>query len=179
LTVADWLSVVRLPLGVVFVFVAGRLPWALGVLVAAGISDVLDGWAARRARPPGDHERHRGDWLDPFCDKIFVGAVLLGIYLAHRPPAVLLILVITRELLQLLLLAAYKAVPWLHRGPAYNYQANALGKATTVFQFATTAAFLLDLPASRPLAVACAAMGLVTVSVYVNRLRRLRSPAPP
>jgi cardiolipin synthase len=177
LTVADWLSVVRLPLGVVFVFVAGRLPWAMGVLLAAGVSDVLDGWAARRLRDPADQGPHRGDWLDPFCDKIFVGAVLLGIYLTHRPPAALLLLIITRELLQVSMLAVYKAVPSLRRGPAYDFKANVLGKATTVLQFLTTGLLLLDQPVARPLAMACAALGLCAVAVYLNRLRLLRRPA--
>jgi cardiolipin synthase len=177
LTIADWLSVVRLPLGVVFVFVAGRLPWAMGVLLAAGASDVLDGWAARRLRSPDDVGPHRGDWLDPFCDKLFVGAVLLGIYLTHRPPPVLLLAIITRELLQLVMIVVYKAAPALRRGPPYDFKANVLGKATTVLQFATTGTFLLDHPLARPLAMACAFMGLATVTVYLNRLRVLRARA--
>jgi cardiolipin synthase len=97
LTLADWFSLVRIPLGVVFLFVAQRLPLALIVLVLAGISDVLDGWAARRWSPAGEIDRpHRGDWLDPFCDKVFVAAMLAGIYIAHHPPVPLLMLVVTR-----------------------------------------------------------------------------------
>jgi phosphatidylglycerophosphate synthase len=171
LTLADLFSLVRIPLGVVFLFVASRLPLALTVLAAAALSDVLDGWAARRQRPPADHERHRGDWLDPFCDKVFVAAMLSGIYVVHHPPVKLLVLVVTRELLQSVALAIYKLVPSLRRGPPYNYRAHALGKATTVAQFLTAAALLLDQPLSRPLAVACALLGLATVLVYVNRAR--------
>jgi phosphatidylglycerophosphate synthase len=171
LTLADFFSLVRIPLGVVFLFVARRLPLALTVLAAAAASDVLDGWAARRRRPPADQGRHRGDWLDPFCDKVFVAAMLSGIYVVHHPPATLLVLVVTRELLQGLSLIIYRLVPSLRRGPPYNYRAHALGKATTVAQFLTAAALLLDQPLSRPLAVACAALGLTTMLVYVNRAR--------
>src|SRR5438105_444863 len=35
LTLADWFSLVRIPLGALFLFVAGRLPFALGILVLA------------------------------------------------------------------------------------------------------------------------------------------------
>jgi cardiolipin synthase len=175
LALADWLSLVRIPLGALFLFVAGRLPLALAVLVAAGISDVLDGWAARRHRPPGDHQRHRGDWLDPFCDKVFVAAVLTGIYVVHRPPPALLLLVVARELLQGVSLIIYRLVPALRRGTPYNYRAHVLGKATTVAQFTTAAALLLDHPLARPLAVASALMGVASVLVYVNRVRLLRA----
>jgi len=164
---------VRIPLGAVFLLVASRLPLALTVLAAAAVSDVLDGWAARRHRPAADHERHRGDWLDPFCDKVFVAAMLSGIYVVHHPPVKLLLLVVTRELLQGLSLAIYKIVPSLRRGPPYNYRAHTLGKATTVAQFLTAAALLLDQPASRPLAVVCSLLGLATMLVYVNRARAL------
>jgi cardiolipin synthase len=175
LSLADWLSLVRIPLGALFLFVAGRLPLALAVLVVAGISDVLDGWAARRYRRPGDHERHRGDWLDPFCDKIFVAAVLTGIYLAHHPPPALLLMVVVRELLQGISLIIYRLVPALRRGTPYDYRAHVLGKATTVAQFTTAAALLLEHPLARPLAVASGLLGLAAVLVYVNRARVLRA----
>jgi len=155
--------------------VASRLPLALTVLAAAAVSDVLDGWAARRHRPAADHERHRGDWLDPFCDKVFVAAMLSGIYVVHHPPVKLLLLVVTRELLQgcrwpstRSSLAAPRASVQLPR--AYP------GQGTTVAQFLTAAALLLDQPASRPLAVVCSLLGLATMLVYVNRARALPRP---
>jgi phosphatidylglycerophosphate synthase len=175
LTLADFLSLVRIPLGALFLFVAGRLPLALGVAGAAALSDVLDGWAARRHRPPGDQQPHRGDWLDPFCDKVFVTAMLVGIYVSHQPPAGLLLLIVTREILQGLSLVIYRVAPSLRRGAAYNYRAHALGKATTVAQFVTAAALLLDHPLARPLAVVCAVLGLATMAVYFNRARVLRA----
>jgi len=53
------------------------------VLVLAGISDVLDGWAARRRSTAGQiSEPHRGDWLDPFCDKVFVAGYHEGTHLS-------------------------------------------------------------------------------------------------
>jgi phosphatidylglycerophosphate synthase len=178
LTLADWFSLVRIPLGVVFLFVADRLPLALTVLVLAGISDVLDGWAARRRSSAGAMaEPHRGDWLDPFCDKVFVAAMLVGIYVVHHPPIPLLLLVVTREVLQVLSLAVYRLWPSLRRGLQYNYRAHPVGKATTVTQFATALALMLDHPLATPLALASAILGLVTVVVYLNRARLLARAA--
>jgi CDP-diacylglycerol--glycerol-3-phosphate 3-phosphatidyltransferase/cardiolipin synthase len=42
------LTLMRVPLAAAFPFVLGRPLVALGVLAAAGLSDVLDGWYARR-----------------------------------------------------------------------------------------------------------------------------------
>jgi cardiolipin synthase len=178
LTLADWFSLVRIPLGAIFLFVAERRLLAVAVLVLAGVSDVLDGWAARRQYGPQIGQRHRGDWLDPFCDKVFVAATLAGIYVAHRPSPALLLLVMTREILQVLSLLVYRLVPSLRRGSPYNYRAHPIGKATTVVQFATALAFLFDHPIAQPLAVASAVLGLVTVAIYLNRARLLARATP-
>jgi cardiolipin synthase len=177
LTLADWLSLVRIPLGLVFLLVADRLPLALLVLVLAGVSDVLDGWAARRNLHEAIDQPHRGDWLDPFCDKVFVGAMLAGIYIAHRPPLPLLVLVVTRELLQVASLVVYRVLPSLRRGLHYNYRAHPLGKATTVTQFVTALAFLFEHPVAVPLALTSALLGLASVAVYLNRARLLAREA--
>jgi phosphatidylglycerophosphate synthase len=177
LTLADWFSLVRIPLGALFLFVADRLPLAIAVLVLAGISDVLDGWAARRRQGEAADRPHRGDWLDPFCDKVFVAATLAGIYVAHHPPAALVLLVVTREILQVLSMLVYKLVPWLRRGLHYNYRAHPVGKVTTVTQFATALALLFEHPLSQPLAVACALLGIATVAIYLNRARLLARTA--
>jgi cardiolipin synthase len=177
LTLADWFSLVRIPLGALFLLVANRLPLALLVLVLAGISDVLDGWAARRQHGKDIDQPHRGDWLDPFCDKVFVAAMLAGIYVAHHPPAALLLLVVAREILQVLSLVVYRLLPSLRHGLKYNYRAHPIGKVTTVTQFTTAMALLFEHPLAQPLAVASALLGLVTVVVYLNRARILAREA--
>jgi cardiolipin synthase (CMP-forming) len=170
-SVADCLSLVRIPLGVAFVFLAHNTALAMIVLVAAGVSDVLDGWFARRHRPAEDRGQHRGDWLDPLCDKLFVGAVVTGLYLARQPPILWLALLLTREALQLVAVTALRLVPTLHRlSRDYDFRANPLGKATTVVQFFAAAAMLVGHPLAGPVVWTAAAMGLVSVFIYVRRL---------
>src|SRR5688572_20783176 len=106
------------------------------VLVVAGLSDVLDGWVARRERARASDEgsdpglaqqqhHHRGDWLDPLCDKLFVGAVVAGLYLARQPPVLWLVLLLTRESLQLVAMTALRLVPTLHRmSRDFDYRAH-------------------------------------------------------
>jgi cardiolipin synthase (CMP-forming) len=183
-TVADYLSLVRIPLGVMFLLVADHVGLALGVLAAAGLSDVLDGWVARRQRrkhaadasaPP-----HRGDWLDPLCDKLFVLAVVLGLYIARRPPPWLLGLLLTREVLQTISVTVMRLVPSLHRASHdYDFKAHPLGKATTVVQFLGGALLLLNHPLARLCVYLTAALAVLTVAVYISRVRRILPGAAP
>jgi cardiolipin synthase (CMP-forming) len=170
-SVADYLSLVRIPLGVAFVLVAHDTPLALTVLVAAGLSDVLDGWVARRQRPRVDRGQHRGDWLDPLCDKLFVAAVVVGLYLARRPPALWLGLLLAREALQLVAVTALRLVPTLHRlSRDYDFRANPLGKATTVVQFLAATLLLIGTPLAGAAVWAAAVLGVLSVFTYVRRL---------
>src|SRR4051794_36663310 len=100
-TLPNVLSVTRIPLGGLFwvalargseqgapPMFAGGAP--LGVRAAAAAPDVLDGWVARRrgVTPAGT-----GSWLDPICDKLFIGAVLAALYFQRRLPLGVLALI--------------------------------------------------------------------------------------
>jgi cardiolipin synthase len=60
----------------VWCLVAGEFGWALALAVFAGLSDLLDGWLARRF----DWQTRWGGILDPLADKLlmFAGYVTLG-----------------------------------------------------------------------------------------------------
>ena len=151
MSAADYLSLVRIPLGVVFLFVAARTVLAFAVLAAAGSSDVLDGWVARRQGRRPTRTPHRGDWLDPLCDKLFVAAVVVALHVTREVPVWLLLLMIAREILQSIAVTAMRLVPALHaRSRDYDFKAHPIGKATTVVQFATGAALLLEQPRPPP-----------------------------
>lgn len=172
--VADWLSLVRIPLGAAFVLVADQPRVALAVLFVAGASDVLDGWVARHSRAHAPGEPHRGDWLDPLCDKLFAASVVIGLLLHADPSPLVLVLLLLREFLQLVAVTSMRLVPALHRvSRDFDFRAHPIGKATTVAQFASCAALTLDHPAALPLAVATATLGAVSVGIYVQRIRAL------
>jgi len=180
LSAADYLSLVRIPLGVLFLIVARNPPLAFAVMVAAGVSDVLDGWVARRQRAPGDQVRHRGDWLDPLCDKIFVACVVLGIYFTRQPPVALLVLLLGRELLQATAMLGLRVLTSFQRAARdYNFRAHPMGKATTVMQFLTAVALLTGHPLAPAAATAAALLGAVTVGIYVSRVKAVLPPAAP
>ncbi len=170
LTLPNLLSLSRLPLGGLFWVALARGPahaaLPFGVLAAAAVTDVLDGWIARRrgADPAGV-----GSWLDPICDKFFVGSVLAALYLQRHVPLTLLALVVARELLQLPMALVYRAIPPLRRWLHYDFRASLLGKGATVAQFLAVSAIILNAAASRGLALLAFALGMLALADYIRR----------
>jgi cardiolipin synthase len=171
LTLPNLLSLSRIPLGGLFWRALALGPEhpiePFAVLAAAGVTDVLDGYFARRrygSNPPGI-----GAWLDPFCDKLFVAAVLVSLYVQRRAPIALMALVLTRELLQLPMAILYRLSETLRRWLRYDFRASALGKAATVSQFAAVSALILDHRAAWPLALLAFALGLCALADYIRR----------
>jgi cardiolipin synthase len=170
-TLPNLLSLSRIPLGGLFWGALSLGPdhpvQPFAVLAAAGVTDVLDGWVARRrhgANPPGT-----GAWLDPFCDKLFVGAVLAALFVQRRVPLALMALILSRELLQLPMAVFYRASDtlrgWLH----YDFRASSLGKAATCAQFAAVSALILDHWSAWPLAWLAFGLGLCALADYIRR----------
>jgi cardiolipin synthase (CMP-forming) len=170
LTAPNLLSLARLPLGALFWLVIDdspahvRGPFAL--LATAAVTDVLDGYLARRSGAAGDGI---GSWLDPICDKVFVAAVLGAIALHRDPPLPLLALIVGRELCQLPLTLTYRLVPRLHHWLRYDFSASPLGKAATVAQFLAVAALLVDHPLMWEAAWLAFLIGMAALADYLRR----------
>ena len=83
LTIPNILSLLRLPLALVFILNESAIVRAL-IIVAAGVSDGIDGWLARKLR----QDSGAGQIVDPITDKLFV-LVALATLTAHglRPIA--------------------------------------------------------------------------------------------
>jgi cardiolipin synthase len=101
LTAANQLTLLRMLLVPAFAILVwyGYLGWALGVFLAAGLTDALDGLIARRA----GQRTSLGAWLDPMADKLllvttFIVLTLPDLGLANRLPVWLTVLVIFRDL---------------------------------------------------------------------------------
>jgi cardiolipin synthase len=177
--VADYLSLARIPLGVAFLFTAGRPDVAIAVLAVAALTDVLDGWVARRHGPRQPGEQHRGDWLDPLCDKLFAASVVVGLVLTTAPPLSWLVMLLAREILQVIAVTVLRLVPALHRvSRDYDFRAHPLGKATTVAQFTASALLVVGNRFAGALCATAAALGVASVAVYIHRIRALLRPVP-
>jgi cardiolipin synthase len=209
LTAPNLLSLSRVPLGVAFWFVIDSTPthiiWPYTILTAAGVTDVLDGYLARRqgvtrvsddglgpavldrggSKGPSQGpfiNKGVGSWLDPICDKLFVALVLVSIAL-HRPvPLLLMALIGGRELIQLPVSLTYRFIPMLRHWLRYDFTASPLGKAGTVTQFLAMAALLIDHPAVWIMAGIAFVVGMAALVDYLRRAvilarqRRITSP---
>lgn len=158
------LSLARVPLAGVFPLVVGDARVALGVIALAGLTDLLDGWWARRFQ----QTTAIGAVVDGATDKVFVLAVVLTLVFTHRLAAWQALALGARELGELVLAAAV-----LLRRDAHarheEQRADALGKATTVAQFAVVVLALLGSPLTACVAVVTGALGLAAVAHYAPR----------
>ena len=85
---------VCVPLAIWLIF-GERYGLAFWVFVAAGVSDALDGWIAKR----WDQRTPLGALLDPIADKALLAAVYITLGFAGELPHWLVILVVLRDLL--------------------------------------------------------------------------------
>ena len=100
-TIANQLTLLRMLLIPAFVILTlyGEFGWALAVFAFAGLTDLLDGLAARTA----GQKSELGAWLDPAADKLllvttFIVLTLPNIGLVNRIPLWLTVCMISRDL---------------------------------------------------------------------------------
>ena len=142
-TLANQLTLLRMLLIPAFVILTlyGEFGWALATFMIAGLTDLLDGLAARAA----GQKSKLGAWLDPAADKLllvttFVVLTLPDIGLVNRIPLWLTVLVISRDVGIVLTVAIVN----LAIGPR-TFTPSPLGKtATAVFIIACVVVMLFN-----------------------------------
>jgi CDP-diacylglycerol--glycerol-3-phosphate 3-phosphatidyltransferase/cardiolipin synthase len=164
------ISAARLPLAAAFPL-ATSSDGALAVIGAAGITDLLDGFAARKLGQVSPV----GAAIDGVADKVF-GLSLLVTLVARGvlAPASALLLA-TREAFELPLALRVLVRPKA-RVVAKTRSANRLGKLATSLQLGAIVAAITRSRAAKPLAVAAGAVGaLAGISYWVRELRDERA----
>ncbi len=79
----------------VWLVITQQMWLALAVFIAAGISDAVDGWLAKRF----DMKTELGAHLDPLADKLLLIALFVTLAVMQKVPAWLAILVVSRDVL--------------------------------------------------------------------------------
>jgi cardiolipin synthase len=123
-TVPNIISVVRLagvPLFLWLVLGPEEDAIALVVLMVAGFTDYLDGWLARRL----DQFSKLGEILDPVADRLYILAVVIGLYLRDIIPWWVALALPLRDLL------LWGLVPILRTRGFSALPVHFLGKAAT------------------------------------------------
>ncbi|MGH3104791.1 MAG: CDP-alcohol phosphatidyltransferase family protein [Gaiellaceae bacterium] len=127
------LTVLRLlliPVYVVLMLAAddGKSWPAALVFAAAGVTDQLDGWLARRWHV----ESGFGKIADPLADRLMIDAAVILLWLANRLPWPALAIILARDIL---LVGGYRLV--VPRG--YDFSVSFLGKLATWVLYAALA----------------------------------------
>jgi phosphatidylglycerophosphate synthase len=108
--IPNLISLSRLVLAVAFVRYATNPLIAVAILCVAGISDWLDGWAAKKL----GQQTSIGVVLDPVCDRLFIVTVLTTLVWVHGLPLWQLGVLIARDVVN----SVGAAIVWaLHSGP--------------------------------------------------------------
>ena len=166
--VPNLLSAARVPLAVAFPLASGSVPLALGILGFAGLTDVLDGWAARKlgqATPVGA-------LVDGVSDKVFAASVLGTLVATGMLSPTAALLLATRELAELPL-AVRVLTSKRARLTQIDRKANRIGKVATVLEFATVLAVIANVPGKNVLLAATAVCGAAAAATYW--LREIRA----
>jgi CDP-diacylglycerol--glycerol-3-phosphate 3-phosphatidyltransferase/cardiolipin synthase len=165
LLVPGLLSLARVPLAVAFPFTVTR-PWiALAVLAAAGLTDVVDGWWARRF----NQATPTGAVVDPVTDKLFVLSVVVTLVLAKRLSLVDIALLATREIGEVPLVLWFLVSHQSRRARAAQPTANLPGKMATLLQFVAVAMALFGSRYTAGLVIATAITGVLAAIAYWAR----------
>lgn len=129
MTIGRLLMVVPL----VWLIVTERLEAAFWLLIAAGVSDAVDGFIAKNFNA----RTHLGSYLDPLADKILLDGIYVALAMAGWLPVWLAVLVIGRDLL-----IVSGVVLIRRRHTVFRPQPLLIGKANTFAQILLAACAL-------------------------------------
>jgi CDP-diacylglycerol--glycerol-3-phosphate 3-phosphatidyltransferase len=131
------IRVVGIPVLIILLSFSGKFPSFLAAIffLGAGMTDLLDGFFARRRRMVS----RIGKFMDPLADKLLVSAALIMLIPLGRVPAWMVFVIIGREM-------AVTGLRGLAAAEGVILAADRWGKNKTVLQMAALCALILHYP---------------------------------
>jgi cardiolipin synthase len=120
---------------VFWLLVSNKLQAAFLAFVAAGVSDAIDGFLAKRF----NWETELGAYLDPIADKLLIVSVFVALGVTGQLPSWLVIAVVSRDILIVIAVV----LSWLLDHPT-PMKPIAVSKANTLAQIVLAAVVLAD-----------------------------------
>lgn len=174
-TIPNILSAFRLALIplIVWLYLNRYFYYSIAALILSGATDIIDGWIARRFNMVSDV----GKALDPIADKLTQIAALLCLAIHFRAMAVLLSVLIVKEII----MAAFGIAVIKKTGTTYS--ASWHGKATTCLLYATVVIHIFwpDIPAALSFILVgiCIAMIIFSLVMYsIQNVKRIKNGRP-
>lgn len=169
-TLPNSVSLSRLFLAILFLLASA--PWGrAAVVAAAGATDFLDGWLARR----GKSVTRSGALIDPLADRVFVFTAVTA-YLADgilTAPQYLLFL--SRDIATAIGFLVARIVPDLR---PVVFQARLLGKIVTVLQLVTLVILLFKPDFTGELVAGIAVISVASIVDYTVAMWQARKRLP-
>jgi len=128
-TVPNQITLLRLGFLPVFLTLISyeRYKWALLVLVVAGLTDLFDGWLARRL----NQRSSLGAYLDPIADKLLLSSSFVILAYKQKIAWWVTIIVLSRDILMMVVAIVIILISGYRPFPPSIY-----GKLTTFFEIA-------------------------------------------
>lgn len=168
-TIANNISLSRLLLAFAFVVIDGDMQ-RLALIAAAGATDFLDGWIARK----GNNSTVAGALIDPIADRVFVLAAISSFLVEGRLTTGWYFIFLSRDIATAVGFIVARFIPGL---TASAFRARLLGKTVTVFQLACLLAVLTGPRLVQPLILIIGALSAVSIVDYTAALERARRSA--
>jgi len=167
-SVPNLLSASRFPLAAAFL-ATEQTQVRVALIGAASLTDILDGWFARRQQTT-----RLGALLDPIADKTFVLVAISAFLVAGELSTLDYFIILLRDFAT----AVGFIVAYLLSGlDPKNFKARLSGKVVTVLQLATVLALVLHAPFLRELIWLVGAASVWAVIDYTLLLKRQRANA--
>jgi len=142
MNIANILTTIRFCLVGVYIYVfnnpaiENNLEWGIIIFIVAGITDILDGYFARKY----DMVTKWGKLMDPLADKLMLIVVLISLYSLEIVPLIVIVIVLGKELLMVL------GALFLYKNRKTVVQSNIFGKAASVAFYVAIIALVFDIP---------------------------------
>jgi len=129
------LRIFFVPLLVVLLLTKGRTMdlWAVGVFLAAAVTDLLDGYFARKR----GQITTLGILLDPIADKLLTSGAFISLVELHLVPAWMVVIIVGREF-------AVSGLRGIASAEGFILQASDLGKTKMVLQVVAISTLVLE-----------------------------------
>lgn len=154
---------IPLYLGIFFSHFSGRVYWALGIILLAGLTDVVDGYIARKYQ----QVTGLGMMLDPLADKCMLLAVFLSLLLSGLIGPLAGGTIFLREVAMIICSAFF------HLRGKKTVPANLLGKLTTFLFYVSLVLLMLHVAGAQYVLWSTIALSYVASFVYILQFRSI------
>jgi cardiolipin synthase len=152
---------IPLYLFVFFSDLPGHMYWAVGIILLAGLTDVLDGYLARKTK----QITQLGIMLDPLADKLMMIAIFLSLLISGKISFWAAFAIFFRDFTMIVCSAIF------HFRGKKTVPANIFGKLTTVLFYLTLFLLLFDLPNAETFLWSVIVLSYITSFIYMLQLK--------